>query len=433
MATDSQPVQLTDIAGSLLRRWPVVLLTTLVGAGLGVGASYAIPPTYDATTTVSVNPLNGDPLTATVDAAKGVSMATEAGIVRSTKVADEAAKVLAPTYATSAKDVQDSTTVDSPDDSLILSIHYSGDSAEEAAAGADAVAEAYLLSRRSDATAQVERLQTSAREQIDTIKSKASRRANRSALTQQSLRIQANALSTRLAQLGSFDVDPGQVVGEAEVPASPSTPGPVPLGVAGGFLGLLLGIPLALLRRKEDDTEIGGVDRLHALGDPIVLDGTKDAHRADTWDLAAFMLKIPTELGTDRPFLIMVDAEQETARGTTPGQELVDALSRRGRAARFVDAGAINEGKISRGWPTDKKRDSWAGEIVVIDTTHLTSDANKVALATRSDSVLLARATNDDAASLRRLAGLLRSKGVDIALTALFPARTDVLALHHHR
>jgi capsular polysaccharide biosynthesis protein len=433
MAVDSQPVQLTDIAGSLRRRWPVVLLTTLIGAGLGVGASYAIPATYEATTTVSVNPLNGDPLTATVDASKSVSMPTEAGIVRSSKVTAEAAKVLASTYATDAEDVRDATSVDSPDDSLIQTNRYSGATAEEAAAGADAVAQAYLTSRRADATTQVQRLETAARKQIDAIKLKARNPANRSALAQQSLRIQASSLSTRLAQLGSFDVDPGQIVGEAQTPTEPSTPGAVPLGVAGGFLGLLLGIPLALLRRKEDDSEIGGADALHAIGDQIVLDGTKDSNRADTWDIAAFMLKIPTELGTEGPFLIMVDAEEEAGRGTTPGQELVDALSRRGRSSRFVDAGAINEGKISRGWPTEKKRASWAGEIIVIDTTHLTSDANKVALATRSDSVLLARATTDDAAALRRLAGLFRSKGIDIALTALFPPQTDVLALHHHR
>ena len=141
------------------------------------------------------------------------------------------------------------------------------------------------------------------------------------------------------------------------------------------------------------------------------------------------MLKIPTDIPVDGPFMIMVDAEEGPDRSVTPGQELVDALARRGRSARFVDASAINEGKISRGWPTDNKRSSWAGEIIIIDTTNLTSDANKVALATRSDSVLLARTTTDDAAALRRLAGLLRSKSVDIALTALFPPRAEMVAL----
>ena len=126
----------------------------------------------------------------------------------------------------------------------------------------------------------------------------------------------------------------------------------------------------------------------------------------------------------------MVDAQDDPESFVSPGQELVDALARRGRPAHFVDAGGINEGKISRGWPTDKKRTSWAGGVIILDTTSLGSDANKVALATRSDSVVLARSTTDDAAALRRLAGLLRSKNVDIGLTALFPPRPEMMSIN---
>ncbi|MCW2788125.1 MAG: hypothetical protein JWP56_428 [Aeromicrobium sp.] len=430
MATAPQPVQLTDIGGSLRRHWPVILVMAILGAVAGVLASYAIPATYDATTTVSVNPMNADPLTSSTDASRSVSMATEAGIARSTKVAAVAATLLAPSYSIGAKTIQEATTVSSPDDSLILDIRYAGTTAKQSAAGADAVAEAYLMTRRDEAKDEIDRLESAAKSQITAVQADARRPVNKSWLVQRSLRIQADALGTKLAELGNFDLNPGQIVGSAETPATPSTPGPVVLGVAGLVLGILLGIPFALLRKKEEDSEIGGVDGLHAIGDQIVLDGTKDTNRADTWDIAAFMLKIPTEIGTERPFLIMVDAEEHAGRATAPGQELADALSRRGRSARFVDAGAINEGKISRGWPTDKKRDSWAGEVIVIDTTTLTSDANKVALATRSDSVLLARSTNDDAAALRRLAGLLRSKGVDVALTALFPAQPEMISLN---
>jgi capsular polysaccharide biosynthesis protein len=426
MVTASQPVQLTDIVGSLKRHWPVVVLLAVVGMILGVLASFAIPASYQATTTVSVNPMKADPLTATVDASRSVSMPTEAGIARSTKVATAAAKALKPRHKLSAEQVKESTSVQSPDDSLILSISFSGDTAGEAAAGADAVAEAYLAVRQDDASAQVDRLEKSAQDQLAAVQVAAADPANQSPIAQRSLTIQADALGTQLAELGNYDLDPGQIVGGAETPTSRSTPGAVALGLAGLFIGLLAGVPLALLK-KDENSEIGAVDGLQAIGDQIVLDGTKDTNRADTWDIAAFMLKIPTEIGLDGPFTIMVDAEEESARAITPGQELADALLRRGRSARFVDAGAINEGKISRGWPTDKKRISWAGEIIIIDTTHLTSDANKVALATRSDSVLLARSTEDDSAALRRLVGLLKSKNVDIALTALFPPRHEMM------
>jgi len=429
MATAPQTVQLTDMAGSLRRHWPVVAVCAVIGLVLGVLASFAVPSSFDATSTVSVNPMNADPLGSSDDVERSISMPTEVGIATSAQVAAAASKALKPDITISADDVRDATTVESPDGSFILNIRFSGDTAKQAAAGADAVADAYLATRRAVAEAEVERLVTSAQEQIAAVQTSANLPENAGPLQQRALGVQADALGTKLAQLSNIDLDPGQVVGDAEAPGSPSTPGAVPLGLAGLFLGLLAGVPIALLR-KDENSDIGGVEGLQAIGDQIVLDGTKDTNRADTWDIAAFMLKIPTDIGIEDPFLIMVDAEEEPGRSVTPGQELVDALSRRGRSARFVDAGAINEGKISRGWPTDKKRVSWAGEIIVIDTTKVTSDANKVALATRSDSILLARSTTDDATALRRLAGLLRSKSIDIALTALFPPRPEMVALH---
>ena len=426
MATAPQTVQLTDIVGSLKRHWPVVVAMALVGLVLGVLVSFVLPSSYQSTATVSVNAMSATSSASPVDAERSVSMPTEAGIATSRTVAEAAAKILTGDGSADADEIVSSTSVENPADSLILRISFTAGSARRAAAGADAVAKAYLATRRDEAASRIERLSTTAQEKITTLQAAAADPANQAPMMQRSLQVQTDAYGNTLAELGNFDLNPGEVVGAAERPSSPTTPGVGPLGLAGLFLGLLAGIPLALLR-KEENSEIGGADGLHALGDQIVLDGTKDTNRADTWDIAAFMLKIPTEIGVDGPFTIMVDAEEEPGRGITPGQELADALLRRGRSARFVDAGAINEGKISRGWPTDKKRVSWAGEVIIIDTTHLTSDANKVALATRSDSVLLARSTTDDSAALRRLVGLLRSKSVDIALTALFPPRHEMV------
>jgi capsular polysaccharide biosynthesis protein len=424
MVTAPQTVQLTDIVGSLKRHWTLVAAMAVVGLVLGVLVSFLIPASYQATATVSVNAMSASPLTSPVDTQKSVSMPTEAGIAGSRTVAEAAAKKLKGDRIDADK-IADSTSVQNPADSLILDISFTGSSAREAAAGANAVAEAYLEARRAEATTRVERLSKTAQDEIAALQAAAADPANQSPMTQRSLQVQADAFGTTLAELGNFDVNPGQVVGAAEKPTSATSPGAVPLGLAGLFLGLLAGVPLALLK-KDENSEIGGVDGLQEIGDQIVLDGTKDTNRADTWDIAAFMLKIPAEISMDAPFTIMVDAEEEPGRGITPGQELVDEPGGAAAAQQGVDAGAINEGKISRGWPTDKKRVSWGGEVIIIDTTHLTSDANKVALATRSDSVLLARSTTDDSAALRRLVGLLKSKSVDIALTALFPPRHDM-------
>lgn len=423
----AQPVRLGDLTGSLKRHRSLVAVVALIGLLLGVVASFVLPSRYAATSTVSVNPLTATALDSSLGATRSVSMPTEAGVARSTKVAAAAAEANPSDGLTSAGRVLDSLQVDSPANSFLLRITFSDGNAKDAATGADAVAQAYLANRSADATAQMQRLITTTQEQIQAIQANADLPENAGSLEQQALSVQADALGAKLVQLTTVDLDPGQLVGAAEVPEQQSSPSVLKLGLAGLLLGLLAGVTLAL-RKKENRSDIGGVEDLQAIGDQIVLDGTKDTNRTDTWDIAAFMLKIPADIGIEDQFLIMVDAENQPGSPITPGQELVDALSRRGRSARFVDAGAVHGGKISRGWPTDRKRESWAGEIVVIDTSTVTSDANKVALATRSDAVLLARATTDDAAALRRLTGLLKSKRIDIALTALFPPRHGELS-----
>jgi capsular polysaccharide biosynthesis protein len=336
-------------------------------------------------------------------------------------VALAASKALLPDVRVSANHLQKSVKVNTPTNSLILTISATAGSARHATAEADAIAEAYLSARRELAQDKVDRLVAETNDQLAAV-TKATEKPGATAASKRPLNVRADALASNLARLGTFDVDPGRVVSKAEKPGSASTPGLLLLALSGLFLGVLLGVPFALLR-KEDDSEIGSIDRLSVVSGQIVLDGTRDAHRSDTWDIAAFMLKLPEEISAEHPFTIMVDADDNDST-VAPGEELVDALARRGRRAHFVDASAINEGKIRRGWPTERKLSSWAGEIIVIDTTLISSAANKVAIASRSDSVLLVRTTTDDAASLRRFVGLLTSKGVDITLSCLFPSRT---------
>ncbi|MGJ9421350.1 hypothetical protein [Aeromicrobium sp. CF3.5] len=422
MPASLPPAQLTDVAAKLGRHWPIAAVTAILGLILGVVGAIVIPATYAAQSTVSVNPMNSDPLLST-DSNQTVSMATEQQLARSRNVVEAAAIRLAPRYSFTGQEIQDALVVSSPDQSLVLNIEFTGATPQEAAAGADAVGEAYLAERRVDASAELDRLAASASSRLTELQAGAVDDA--SGIEERSIQIQVDALANQLAQLSNVDLNPGQIVGAAEDPTTRATPGPIMLGIAGAVLGLLIGIPIAL-SRKEDTTTIGGIEAMTTIGDHPVLDGTKDTNRADTWDIAALMLQVPHDLRSES-FVIMLDADDDPLSIVEPGRELVDALARRGRAAQFVDAGAINEGKISRGWPTVTTRKSWVGSIVVLDTTALTSDAHKVALATRSDSIVLSRNTTDDAAALRRLTGLLRSKNAAVDLAALFPPRSGTL------
>lgn len=425
MLAATQPAQLSEIISTLRRRRRLLIWCALAGAVLGLVAWLLIPARYSASAAVSISPISTTLLTSTQDAEQTVNIATESQIVSSRGIAVDAARSMDDDVT--PESVQASTSVENPAESLVLRISYSADSPERAAEGADAVAAAYLTARREAAVDQVQRLRLAATKQVQALEVSAAR--NDSEIAQRALRIQADTLGTRIAELSNIDPNPGQVLGAAEVPADRATLGLVPLGVGGTFLGLLVGIPLALTRKeREDGTEIGDVDVLTSHSDHMVLDGTKDADRSETWDIAALMLKIPRDIPADSSFTVMVDAGPAMG-DAAPGLQLVEALKRRGRTAQFVDAATVNEGKISRGWPTDKKRESWGGEIVVIDSTAISSDANKVALGTRADSVLLARSTTDDAAALRRLTGLLRSEGVNVALTMLFPDRPELISL----
>jgi capsular polysaccharide biosynthesis protein len=434
MSSHTEPAQLSDLFGALRRHWGVVVAAALIGLAIGAVAGLVVPGRYSATASVAVNPMTTDPLNTSADSSRAVNMATERELAECRAVAAAAAKRLGARYDLSASAVQDATTAETVQDSQVLSIRFTGSSGRESADGSNAVAQAFLDARHEAAAEQVERLEAKAQKQVDTLSALAQKSAkgadestNGPGLAERAWHIQVDTLGAKLAELASLDLDPGRIVSPATSPSQRSTPGVMSLGAGGLVLGLFVGIPLALTRRVED-SQIGGVEGLVVTEGEMVLDGTKDTDRAETWDIASFMLKIPQHMDADGTFTIMVDSEPADGR-LAPGQELVDALSRRGRPSRFVDAGAINEGKISRGWPTDRKRKSWAGEVVVIDTTNVASDARKVALATRSDSVLLARSVTDDARALRRLVGLFHSKGVDIALTVLFPPRPEYIVL----
>ncbi len=418
-----QPVQLSDLLAALRRHANVLAVAAGIGLVLGIMAAFVIPTRYSTTATVAVYPLKTDPLSS-ASGTSTVDMATEGSLAESQMVAAAAATKLEPKHGFTTQDVVDAVSVETPEDSQVLRISYSASSAARAADGANEVAAAYLLTRRNEATGLANRLKKTVQGQVEELKGL----KNEGALVKRTRQVQADELGTRLAELGGLEFDPGRIVGRATPPDGPSTPGVLPLGLAGAFLGLFVGVPIALTR-KELPSNIGNLEGLDAPDEQLVLDGTSDADRADTWDIATFMLNIPADLPDDAPYTVLVDAEPGSGP-PAPGQEFADALTRRGWGSRFVDAGGVDEGRINRGWPNDRKRKSWDGRIVVIDTSTLTSDAHRVEIASRCDAVMLTRTTDDAADSLRNLSEMLRAREIDVSLTTLFPAPEHSLLDH---
>lgn len=406
MQSAPQPIQLSELFGVLRRRMRFVALAGAVGLVLGVLAWVVLPTTYTATTSVEL---------AKTDSSTALDVATEAQLVTSNDVLSTAAEDVDVTRSA----LKDGISVENPTDTAILDVSYTASSPEAAADGSRAVATAFLAVRGKVAEDRVQEQRQATWDRIETLE-RAAERYDSDSPASVSIAREAEALGDRAAELATIDTNPGQISGPTTTPTSPSSLGILPLAVAGLAFGLLVGVPAALMRRDSAaPRERRTTNDVGSLGDAAVLDGTRDARASDTWDIAALMLTIPTELPAEEGYPVVVDG----TLGTEAGAGLAEALRRRGRPVRVVDASLVNEAKISRGWPTDRKLASWEGELVVIDTSALDSDALKVSLATHCRQVVLARTVEDDALATRRLRGLLRAQSIDVALTVLLPQR----------
>lgn len=445
MQTAPPPVRLTELGGLLRRRIGFVAVCAAIGLVLGLIAWFLLPVRYTATTTVEVTPPE------TTNAAISAAVATDARFVTSGDVMTVAAKELSATR----DEVAAATSVVNPSETNVLEITYEADTARAAATGAQTVATTFLTVRTEQTTAEIETQQKAAWDSVKMLEKSAEDYPSGSP-ARESIRTQAASLGSRAAELATLDPSAGRIVGDTSVPSAPSSLGLAPMAIGGLALGALLGAAFVLVRRRDEagvpagaahgagssgasSTSIGsaGASAVSARGlssshhsalpshsvtehhDGAVLDGTRDPHPGETWDIATIMLKMPALMPTDQGYLIMLDA----TGGVEQGAALVEALRRRGRQARFVSAGAINESKIARGWPTARKKETWAGEIVVIDTSLLSSDALRVHVATRSNQVVFARSGSDDPSSTQRLSSLLRAQGIDVDLTVLLPQR----------
>ena len=127
----------------------------------------------------------------------------------------------------------DGTTVQTPQESLVLDIEFAGQTARQAADVANAVAESYLAVRRSDATRQFDLIQTRTQEQIDRMPRPKNKQAELDSTTDPKERlegVQADALGAKLVELASIDLTPGRFVESAPSSRVTIDPGPEAIG-----------------------------------------------------------------------------------------------------------------------------------------------------------------------------------------------------------
>ncbi|MEO3776761.1 lipopolysaccharide biosynthesis protein [Micromonospora sp. B11E3] len=319
----------------LRRRWWILAVAALLGAGAGLLVSQVQTRTYVSTTSLLVRQVG-------LDANPGtkVNLDTEAQVVRSLVVAERAQALLKS--GSSGEDLVRSVSVTVPPNSQVLQIAYEAGSPQAAQAGSHAFAQAYLDLRLATATRSLENETTALRQQIaETNKQlaavagkiagtpansveRARAEADRNVLTNQ-----LASLNSRLSPLLSTALDPGEIISDAALPRKPSSPNTT-LNLATGIgAGLLFGIVVALVLDRLDTRVRRGRDIADRLGLPMLLE--LPARPADLTVLPAAH-EVSRELGRLRNVLLSTMPEPQPNRG----RQLLLTDTSPGPAAGFV-------------------------------------------------------------------------------------------------
>jgi capsular exopolysaccharide synthesis family protein len=249
----------------------LVAVTVAVTVGLAILLTITASKVYEASAVFQVSVPNAPPGDAT-DVGNQSLARNYATLVVSPGFLEEASAEIVDGEL-SADDLAARLTADPIAETSLMELRARGDAPEDAEQLADEVASAFLTTLRRTATersagqqeeisaaiadidAQIENLDVSDRQQAATL------RDVRTALQRQSVRIVANAVA-----LGS------SATLAAEPTANPAAVSPRPLlnVLAGGILGLALGVGLVLLRERVSAPVLSGEDASAAVGLPVL-------------------------------------------------------------------------------------------------------------------------------------------------------------------
>ena len=286
-------------------KWFVVEACLVLGLAVG-GLSSLRTPTYRATATVLLRPndpteqLNPNSNAQPVGADADRFVTGQRSIARSTPVAQEAAKAL---RGVSAKQIQDGVSVTQGGQSNVLAISAEDPQPGRARGMANAVAKGYIENRRQAAVAGLERAAKDIQDKLGPLQAQIGQLDVRLGLaggtggTSQLVSPVPPVSATAPAQTTpptALGIDPGgvastdealkaaryaaavqyetlyarqqellvdislkrgeaELVAEANLPSAPVSPDPLRDGVLGGFVGLMIGVGVSLLREQLDD------------------------------------------------------------------------------------------------------------------------------------------------------------------------------------
>jgi len=280
-AGQPDPWGLGRYARVLRRRWLVLLVCAVLGAGLGGAYAALRPSTATAAATVNLNVISQDPFNLQREPSGLIDAQTEEQTARSSEVIARAAEKLG---GTTPAELRSGLRAEVYPDATVLRLTYTAGSVEEAVAGADRIAEEFLAYRGSlarqrvaNAVAQLSRRRDLLRDDVlaatrDLADAPpGSRQANTAAQERDILNTEIEELLLRIGALSAIETTGGTVITTASDIGATTGRAPAVL-VGGGLLaGLLLGLVLAFARdaldgrvRDEDDLVAVGAGPLLA-------------------------------------------------------------------------------------------------------------------------------------------------------------------------
>jgi capsular exopolysaccharide synthesis family protein len=326
---DGQGVQLREYLTILnLRKWWIVMATVIV-VGSALLFSLQQTPVYVSESEVYVKPVTLVGADQQVD--EGLNMETEERLADSPGVAVIASEQLGLRDG-SASRLLANLEVSAEPDTEILTFQFTHRHPESAARRAQALAEAYLESRRASVKQGLTASQDLLRQRISDLQQRLAATTNplvREQLTA-SLVLLQQELETVNAQLAE-SLDVGYVFQPAKIPLAPASPNHLKTTLLGLIAGLPLGAGLAFLRERFDDRLRGRTDlETHAGAAVLAV-----VPRMPTWKNPA-----------DSPVVTLVEPKSAAAEAyRTLRTSVLFAAAQRGMESIMITSANAQEGK----------------------------------------------------------------------------------------
>lgn len=284
--TDSPEVQSLELGrfGSILRHhWRLASAIFALFVGAAVAYLVVTPKTYEATAVVQLNVISENPFGGDRPASALVDASTEQQVGRSSQVLTAAAQAMGES-APAVDKMRNRTTISPVPSSAVVRVSFTAGTPKVAAAGANAIADAYLAERGAAADRRVQEMveqlearRTDVRASLlsaqQTAESSApgSRARSRAESDIAELRLQLNDLVARINALESIGTAGGSVITparEESVLVAPSRVLVIGAGVGMGAVMALIAVGLrhAMKRRVFDEASLARLGGGRVLG-----------------------------------------------------------------------------------------------------------------------------------------------------------------------